>query len=63
MVKEKFYEIRELSDEINHDYLTCYFKRDAAKKRVGDFNNGIGFFKKIQSGKYLLAREKTGEYI
>ena len=33
------------------------------KKRVGDFNNGIGFFKKIQSGKYLLTREKTGEYI
>ena len=33
MVKEKFYEIRELSDEINHDYLTCYFKHDAAKKK------------------------------
>ena len=37
LVKEKFDEIKELSNEINHDYLTCYFKYDAAKKRFHDF--------------------------
>ena len=42
IVKEKFDEIRELTYEINHNYLTYYFKYDTAKKKVfDDFNNGI----------------------
>ena len=44
LVKEKFGEIRELTNEINHDYLTYYFKSDTAKKRFDDFNNGIELF-------------------
>ena len=31
IVKEKFNAIRELTDEINHDYLTYYFEGDSAK--------------------------------
>ena len=46
MVKDNAHEIRELSDETNHDYLTYYFKGDTAKKRFDDFNDGIKFFKK-----------------
>ena len=40
-VKEKCDEIRAITDEINHDYLTYCFKEDTAKKRFHDFNNGI----------------------
>ena len=44
MVQEKIDEVRELTNEINHDYLTYYFKGDTAKKRFYDFNNGIELF-------------------
>ena len=51
IVKGKFDDIKELTNEINHDYLTCYFKGDTAKKTFDDFNNGVALFlKKIQSG-------------
>ena len=45
IVKEKFDVIRELTNEINDDYLTYYFKGDTAKG-FDDFNNGIELFKK-----------------
>ena len=32
IVKEKFDEIKDLTYEINHDYLTYFFKNDTAKK-------------------------------
>ena len=44
IVKEKFDGIRELTDEIDHNYLTYYFKGDTAKKRSDDFNNCKGLF-------------------
>ena len=40
-VKEKFDGIRDLNDEIDHNYLTYYFKGDTAKKRFDDFNSGV----------------------
>ena len=58
LVKEKFDEMWELINEINHDYLTYYFKGDTAKKRFDDFNNGIELFKKIQSGEIKLEEAK-----
>ena len=43
---KKIDHIRELTDEIKHDYLTYYFKGDASKRRFDDFNNGIKFLLK-----------------
>ena len=37
---------KKLTYEKNYDYLTYYFKNDAAKKRYDEFNNGIEFFLK-----------------
>ena len=50
LVKEKFDEIKELTDEINENDLIYNFKGNAARKRFDDFHNGIEFFRKIQSG-------------
>ena len=36
LVNERFDEIKELTDEINHDDLTYYFKGNTARKRFGD---------------------------
>ena len=47
LVKERFDQIKELTDEINHDYLTYYFKGNIAGKRFDDFNNGTELFRKI----------------
>ena len=58
IVKEKIDEIRELTDEINHCYLTLYFKRDTAEKTFDGFNNGMILFEKIQHGKIKLEKEK-----
>ena len=44
LAKEKFDEIKELTYEIDNDYLTFYLKNDTAKKRFDDFNNGIELF-------------------
>ena len=58
LVKERFDQIKELTDEINHDYLTYYFKGNIARKRFDDFNNGTELFRKIQSGEMKLEEEK-----
>ena len=34
VVKEKLDEIRELNDEVNHDYLASYLKGDTAKENL-----------------------------
>ena len=57
LVKERFDEIKELTDEVNHDYLT-YFKGNTARKRFNDFNNGIELLRKIQSGEMKLEEAK-----
>ena len=41
VVKERFDEIKELTDEISQNDLTYYFKGKTARKRFDDFNNGI----------------------
>ena len=46
LVKERFDEKKELTDEINYDYLTHYFKGNTARKKIDDFNNGIELFRK-----------------
>ena len=45
----KFDEIKELTDEINHDDLTYYFKVNTARKRFDGFNNTVECFRKIHS--------------
>ena len=54
LVKERFNEIKELTDEKNQNDLIYYFKGNTFRKRFCDFNNGIEFFKKIKSGETKL---------
>ena len=42
LVKERFDEIKKLTDEINQNDLTYYFKGNNARKRFDDFKNSIG---------------------
>ena len=63
IIKEKFEEIKELTNEINHDYLTYYFKDDTVKKRFDDFNKVIKNFKKTQSGEIKLEEAKKQQNI
>ena len=58
LVKERFDEIKELTDEINQNYLVYFFKWYPARKRFDDFNNGIEIFRKIQSGEITLEEAK-----
>ena len=58
LVKERFDEIKELTDEINQNDLKCYFKNKTSRKRFDDFNNGAELFKKIKSGEIKLEEEK-----
>ena len=46
LVKERFDEIKELTDEIKQNNLIYYFKGNTFRKRFDDFNNGIELFKK-----------------
>ena len=65
MVEKRFDEIKELTDKINHDDLTWFFAGNAARERYYHFNNGIEFFRKIQSGKMKLelAKKYCGMYL
>ena len=54
LVKERFNETKELTDEKNQNDLIYYFKGNTFRKRFGNFNNGIEFFKKIKSGETKL---------
>ena len=46
-VKERFREIKELTNEINHNDLTYYFKANIARKRFNDLNNDIELFRNL----------------
>ena len=58
LVKERFDEIIELTDETNFDDLMYHFKRNTAKKRFNDFENEIKLFEKIKSGGTKLKEAK-----
>ena len=59
LVKERFDEIKESTDEINRNDSIYYFKGITFRKRFGDFKNGIELFKKIKSGEMKLEEEKN----
>ena len=60
LVTEKFYKIKELIYEINHNY----FKGGNTKKRFDNFNSGIKLFRKIKFSEMKLEEaKKTAEYI
>ena len=61
--KEIFHGMRELTDEIELNYLIYYFKDDTCKKRSYYFNNGIEHFQKIKSGEMKLEEEKKSSRI
>ena len=46
LVKERFDEIIELTNEMNQNDLTYYLKGNTARKRFDDFNNDIKLLKK-----------------
>ena len=58
LVKERFDEIKELTDEINYNDSICYFKGNTAGKEFDDLNNGIELFRKIRSGDMELEEAK-----
>ena len=58
LVKEKFDEIKELTNEINQNELIYYFKGNTARRRFDDFNNDIELFEKVKSGKIKLKEAK-----
>ena len=47
-----------MPDEINQNDIIYYFKKNTSRKRFDDFNNGIGFSKKIKSARAKLGEEK-----
>ena len=55
-LKERFDEIKELTDELNQNDLIYYFKGNTFRKRFDDFNNGIELLKKIKSGEMKLEK-------
>ena len=57
LVKERFDEIKELSNE-NQNCLIHYFKGNTTRKRLDDFNNGIERFRKTESEEMKLAEAK-----
>ena len=59
LVKERFDEIKELTDEINHDDLVYYFTAKTARKQIDDVNNDIELFRNIQSGEMNLEEAKN----
>ena len=59
LLKERFGEIKELTDEVKQNDLTYYFKGNTARKRFHNFNNSIELFKKIKSGKIKLEKAKN----
>ena len=54
LVKERFDEIKELTNEINRNDLIYYFKGNTDRKRFDDLNNGIKLFEKTKSGEMNL---------
>ena len=56
-VKERFDEIKELTNETNHNYLIYYFKGNTARTRH-DFSNDTELFRKMQSAEVKLEEAK-----
>ena len=48
LVKERFDEIKQLTHEINQNYLIYYFKSNTSSKRFDGFNNSTELFKKMK---------------
>ena len=51
--RERFDEIKEWTYEIDHDDLKYYF-RNNTNKNFSNFDDGIEWFKKIQSGEMKI---------
>ena len=51
--RERFDEIKEWAYEIDHDDLKYYF-RNNTNKNFSNFDDGIEWFKKIQSGEMKI---------
>ena len=61
IVRGRFDEIIELTNETNFNDLIYYFK---GRKRFDDFENRITFFQKIKSGDIQLEEaKKTAKYV
>ena len=58
LVKKRFDEIKEITNEMNQRDLIYYFKGSTARKRFKDFNNSIKLFEKIKPGKMKLKKAK-----
>ena len=58
IVKEKFDEIKKLTDEIDNNDLIYYLEKNTARKNFNDFDNGIKLFRKIQSAEMKLEDAK-----
>ena len=58
LVKERFDEVKELTNKINQNDLIYYFKGNTTRKMFDDFLNGIKLFRKIQSGEVKLEEAK-----
>ena len=54
LVKEEFVEIKELTDEIDHNNLIHYYKNNTTPKDFNNFENGMELFGKIKSGEMKL---------
>ena len=51
--------MKELTDEVNQNDLTCYFKSNTFRKRFYDFSNGIELFQKMISSEIKLEEVKN----
>ena len=58
LVKERFDEVKELTDEIDYNDLIYYFKNNNNNRNFNDFDNGIELFKNMQSGEMKLEDPK-----
>ena len=54
--------MKELTDEVNQNDLTCYFKSNTFRKRFYDFSNGIELFQKMISSEIKLEEVKKAEF-
>ena len=59
IVKEKLDEIRELNDEVNHDYLTSYLKGSTAKENLMISMMALDFLKKYNLVKQNQKKQKN----
>ena len=58
LVKTRFDEIKELTNEKNQNELMYYLRGNTARKRFDDFSNPIELLKKVKSGEMKLEGSK-----